>query len=568
MKKIWLVFDRSKKIEFFIFSFLMSVNTVMEVFSISLLLPIIVSLTDNNFFDLYPKFSLFLNFFQEKFSTNLINTTLILFGSILILKNLFQIYVDYREIFLITKLQEEISQKLFSKFISRNYSFHLNNKSSDLITKIRNENKFFGEGIFAVLRILTELILITGISIFLFIISFNITLLSIFLAIIFSYIFLKIFNKTVAGISKDRISIEYKKTQIVQESIQGIREIIISNIFKQIHESYKFISNSFIKKFTLYNTIQRIPRIYFELIILFALIIVMFISTNYFPDSSKQIILPTLGIYVASAFKILPSINRIVQCIQRFNFYSPVINQVYKDLMETKDEISTPKNINIKNIEINNLSFSYKNPSKKILEKIDLKINSGDKILIIGDSGIGKSTFLDLLVGLQTPDSGKITINNNFELSKKFNLTSSLAYVSQKIFIFNKSLKDNVSLSTENFDENKFKKAIKIANLDEVVSKLPNGVHTELGEFGSILSGGQKQRIMIARAIYKNENFIIMDEPTSSLDQETANLIIKILIEKKDITVVMVSHNRSFSKFFNRTLEIKDSKILELQNNV
>ena len=119
MKKIWSVFDRSKKIEFFIFSFYMSVNTAMEVFSISLLLPIIVSLTDNNFFELYPKFSLFLYFFQEKFSTNLINTTLILFGSILILKNLFQIYVDYRENFLITKLQEEISQKLFNRFIGR-----------------------------------------------------------------------------------------------------------------------------------------------------------------------------------------------------------------------------------------------------------------------------------------------------------------------------------------------------------------------------------------------------------------------------------------------------------------
>ena len=568
MKKIWSVFDRSKKIEFFIFSFYMSVNTAMEVFSISLLLPIIVSLTDNNFFELYPKFSLFLHFFQEKFSTNLINTTLILFGSILILKNLFQIYVDYRENFLITKLQEEISQKLFNRFIGRNYSFHLNSKSSDLITKIRNENRYFGEGIFAFLRILTELILISGISILLFIIAFKITLLSIILAIIFSYIFLKIFNKTVIRTSKDRMNIDYKKTQIVQESIQGIREIIISNIFKQVNESYKFISNSFIKSYTLYITILRIPKIYFELIVLFALIIVIFISANYFPNSSTQIVLPTLGIYAASAFKILPSINRIVGAIQRWKFSAPVVDQVYEDLMGIKDEIPLPKNINITNIEIKNLCFSYKNPSKKILEKIDLKINSGDKILIIGDSGIGKSTFLDLLVGLQTPDSGKITINNDFELSKKFNLTGSLAYVSQKIFIFNKSLKDNVSLSTENFDEIKFKKAIKIANLDEVVSKLPNGVHTELGEFGSILSGGQKQRIMIARAIYKNENFIIMDEPTSSLDSETANSIIKSLIEKKDITVIMVSHNRSFSKFFNRTLEIKDSKILELQNNV
>ena len=511
----------------------MSINTALEVFSISLLLPIIVSLTDSNFFELYPKFSLFINFFQDLFSANLINTTLILFGSVILLKNLFQIYVDYRENFLITKLQEETSQKLFNRFINRNYNFHLNSKSSDLITKIRNEIRYFGEGIFAFLRIITELFLIVGISALLFIISFKITLLSIILAIIFSYIFLQIFNKTVVKTSKDRMNIDYKKTQIVQESIQGIREIIISNIFNQVYESYKFISNSFIKSFTLYMTITRIPKIYFELIVLFALVIVIFISANYFPNSSKQIILPTLGIYAASAFKILPSINRIVQCIQRWKFSAPVIDQVYKDLVEQKNEISTPKNINIKNVEINNLSFSYKNPPKIILEKIDLKIKAGDKILIIGESGIGKSTFLDLLVGLQISDYGKIIINNDFEISKKFNLTNSLSYVSQKYFIFNKSLKDNISLSNENFDQNRFNKAIKIANLEELISKLPNGVDTLLGEFGSILSGGQKQRIMIARAIYKNDNFIIMDEPTSSLDPETANSIIKSLTEKK-----------------------------------
>ena len=185
MKKIWSIFDRSKKIELFIFSFFMSVNTALEAISISLLLPIIVSLTDNNFFDLYPRFSLFLNFFQEKFSTNMINTTLILFGSILIFKNLFQIYVDYRENFLITKTQEEISQKLFNRFIYRDYNFHLNSKSADLITKIRNETRYFGEGVFSFLRILTELILITGISILLLIIAFKITLLSIILSIIF-----------------------------------------------------------------------------------------------------------------------------------------------------------------------------------------------------------------------------------------------------------------------------------------------------------------------------------------------------------------------------------------------
>ena len=186
-----------------------------------------------------------------------------------------------------------------------------------------------------------------------------------------------------------------------------------------------------------------------------------------------------------------------------------------------------------------------------------------DKILIIGDSGIGKSTFLDLLVGLQDPDSGKIIVNGNFELSKKLNLTNSLSYVSQKVFIFNKSLKNNICLSSTNIDENKIKKSIKISNLEQVILKLPKGIHTELGESGSILSGGQKQRIMIARAIYKSENFIILDEPTSSLDLKTADIIIKNLTDRKNTTLLMVTHNKNFKKYFNRVLEIKEKELIE-----
>ena len=564
MKKIWSLFDKSKKIEFTILSFAMAVNTVLETISISLILPIIVSLTDNNFFDLYPKFSLILDFFQEKFSTNMINTTLILFGSIIVVKNLFQIYIDYRENHLNTKISEEMSQKLFSRFINRNYNFHLKNKSSDLINKIRNETRYFGDGVFSVIRIMTDSILIIGISILLFIIAFKVTFLSVILSIFFSYIFLSFFNKFIVSTSIDRRNIDFKKTQLVQESIQGIREIILSNIFKQVYETYQSFSNKYIKSFTLYLTIQRVPKIYFELIVLFALIVAIYVSTSLFPSLTSQIVLPTIGIYAASAFKILPAINRIVSYIQRFKFASPVIDQVYEDFKEKQDSISSPKNIDIKDIEIKNLSFTYKSPFKKILENTNLSIKSGEKILIIGKSGIGKSTFLDLLVGLQTPDEGKIIINKNFELSEKFNLTNSLGYVSQKIFIFNKSLKENITLSQKYSDEDKINDVIKASSLDTLVSKLEKGINTELGEFGSILSGGEKQRLMIARAIFKSKDFIIMDEPTSSLDLETANTIIKKLTDKKDLTLITVSHNRNFSKYFNRVLEIKDLKILEL----
>ena len=236
---------------------------------------------------------------------------------------------------------------------------------------------------------------------------------------------------------------------------------------------------------------------------------------------------------------------------------------VYDELKHKDQILPPPKKYKIDELHLNDISFSYPNTSKKIFSNLNLTIKSGDKILIIGESGVGKSTFLDILVGLQKPKKGKIIINGTTTIDESQNLTNSLSYVSQKIFLFNKSLKFNVTLSDENYDQSKFEKAIKTANLEDLISKLKNGFDTNLGESGSILSGGQKQRIMIARALYKSDNFLIMDEPTSSLDSEMSNFIIKPLIDKKNLTLIMVSHNKDFKQLFKKVLKIEDSNILE-----
>ena len=563
MKKIWLIFDNSSRIKFFILSVLITINILLETISISLLLPIIVSLTDNNLFELYPKIALFINFFEEKFSTSMINATLILFGVTIVFKNLFQTYINYKEANLNISVAELTSQRLFNSFLSRNYSFHLKNNSYDLITKIRNETKYFSEAVFSVITILSDSILVLGIGILLLILSFKLTLIIIIFSFLFSYIFIKIFNNFIKKASLKRQEIEFKKTNILQESIQGIREIILSNINKSVLDGYESISNTLIKYFTLYVTLQKIPKVYFEFIILLALVIVVFVSSNFFELNKTQIILPTIGLYAASAFKILPAINRIVIYIQRYKFSFPAVNSVYDELKEKKEITIPPKIFNIKDIYLKDISFSYSNPAKIILKNLSLKIRSGEKILIIGESGVGKSTLLDILVGLQKPDDGKIIINDNILLKEKENLTNSLSYVSQKLFLFNKSLKFNITLSDEKFEKTKFENAIKVSNLSNLVSKLKEGYNTQLGEFGGILSGGQKQRVMIARALYKSDNFVILDEPTSSLDFEMSNSIIKEIMNKDDLTLIMVSHNKEFQKFFKKVYMIENFNIVE-----
>ncbi len=564
MKKIWSIFDNSTRIEFIFLSVLLSFNTLLETISLSLLIPIIVSLTDNNLFELYPKISIFIDYFQEIFSTNIINMSLILFGITIIFKNLFQTYINFKEANLNMRVQEVTSQRLFNAFLSRNYSFHLKSNSSDLITKIRNETRYFSQSVLSIITILSDLILITGISILLLFLFFKLTFITIIFSILFSFIFLKIFKSYINKASQKRRDIDFKKTQMLQESIQGIREIILSNMSKDILDNYRTISNSYVKHLTLTAMLKKLPKVYFEFLILSALIFVAFVALNYFEFDKSQVILPTISLFAASAFKVLPAVNRVVGSIQSYKFSFPAVLSVYDELQYKEKIILTPQKYDINQINLNDVTFSYPNTSKELFKNLNLQIKSGDKILLIGESGIGKSTFLDVLVGLQKPDSGNIVINDSITLDNKENLTNSLSYVSQKVFLFNKSLKFNVTLSEEDFDQQKFEKAIKTANLINLIPNLKDGINTKLGESGAILSGGQKQRVMIARALYKNDTFLIMDEPTSSLDSEMSNLIIKPLINKKDLTLIMVSHNEDFKRLFKKVLKIKNSSILEI----
>tara|TARA_B100000575_G_scaffold284427_1_gene278447 strand:+ start:383 stop:2089 length:1707 start_codon:yes stop_codon:yes gene_type:complete len=565
MKKIWSLFENSKRVQFVYLSGLLSLNTVLEAFSISLLVPIIVSLSDNNFFELYPKFSMIMSYFQNKLSLNLFDTTILLFVITILFKNLFQVYINYKDAFLNTTLSEETSQKLLRQILLKDYSYHLKNKSSDLITKVRIETKNFAAAIFSLINILSDIILVIGLSILLLALTFKVTLSIIVVSLILSIFFLKIFQKFISRSSLDRQNLEFKKSFLVQENIQGIREIIISNIFNQINDSYKKISDAYARCTAKFDLLQKFPKVYFELFTLLALAIGLYVTINSQNFIRIEFILPTLGLYAACAFKILPAVNRLVSFIQRYKFVYPAVDQIYDQLKDSSNKFINQHKINIQKVEIKNLNFWYTNESKKIFENVNFKINRGDKILIGGESGSGKSTLLDLITGLQNPKSGIIKLNDKEEINKNKSIINSLGYVSQKIFIFNKSLRYNITLdeNKERFNHDKFHKSLEKACVDFFDKEK---IDLPLGEFGSLLSGGQKQRIMIARALYKSENFLIMDEPTSSLDNLTSNLIIKNLIEDKDLTLIMVSHDKSFSQLFEKIYEIKNSKIMEIKN--
>tara|TARA_B100000795_G_C22676372_1_gene389939 strand:- start:40 stop:936 length:897 start_codon:yes stop_codon:yes gene_type:complete len=274
-------------------------------------------------------------------------------------------------------------------------------------------------------------------------------------------------------------------------------------------------------------------------------------------------VLPSLALFGAAAFRILPSINRILNSSQLLRFSIPNISRLYNEF-----QIIIPKNTNSKSskkikfkkqISLKNVTFTYPESNKKILDNCSLNVYAGECLGIIGASGAGKSTLVDNILGLFIPNSGKITVDGQDIQNNMRSWQDQIGYVSQNLFLMDTTITSNVAfgIPPEKINIKSVKKALKMAQLDEFVSLLPDGMDTVLGERGVKLSGGQRQRIGIARALYHNPSVIILDEATNALDSKTEIEVMKsVLSLKGSKTIIMIAHRLSTLKKCDRIFRV------------
>jgi ABC-type bacteriocin/lantibiotic exporter with double-glycine peptidase domain len=290
-------------------------------------------------------------------------------------------------------------------------------------------------------------------------------------------------------------------------------------------------------------------------------------------------LIPILGVFLTAAYRMVPSFGRIISSIQRLSYSIQAIDKIYTDnekffgnIVNSKNEKNKKESFDDK-ITFSNVSFSYEKNSfskKNVLDKINIEINKGDKIGIIGKSGSGKSTFIDLVLGLLEPGEGRIIIDNKNLNNIKKSWQKNIGCVPQEVFILDKSLAENIAFGVDKneIDEKKLFAAITQANLNDLVSSLKFGVNTILGEKGSRISGGQRQRLGIARALYNQPELLIFDEATNSLDEKNEYSIIEEIFRNyQDKTIIFVSHNLLNLRHCKKILQIKDKKI-ELAKNI
>ena len=477
-------------------------------------------------------------------------------------------YVQFRFIF---SERSIFGKKLIENFLYRSYDYHLNKSRAEL-----QRNLELGAGhvfayVQALLAIFTELCVVICIMIFVTISDPVVFLLSLAFLSMIGLIFYIIVQKYSRQLGQILQTTGKNVNKVVIEGFGAIKEVKMAN--KELFFSnyyYKNMIENARAKWN-YSTINILPSLIIEVAVITCIIIVTILYTSYL--DKQELMLPTIALFAIASVRLRPSISKIISNFQQLRLYSPALDIIHDEIkineieplnQESKKPLKNDKIFLNHKLKLENVSYHYPESKKEIIINISLDIQRGNAVAFVGPTGSGKSTLATLILGLLKPTGGKITVDGKNINSNLLSWQRNIGYVPQSIYLLDSDIKSNIAFG---YNENEISldrvsHSMKMANIDNLVKNLPDGMDTIIGENGVRLSGGERQRIGIARALYSQPDFLVFDEATSSLDSQTEQIITKTINElmvKK--TMLIIAHRLSTVKNCDQIYFLKDGFI-------
>jgi len=568
--KTTYLFTPSKILYLFLLVFF---SLFLEILGVALIIPISTILISPDKINYY-KSLVNINFFSKLNDLNLFSIILASFIFILLLRYIFTIITELLFIkvsrYIEIKINDLIIEKRFNDpwievLLSQNKSF-----TKTLMSDI---SIFTSQGIIPSLNIIKNFLIILTMVTYLFLIKGVVIFFLLIICLLICFLFYTKSKKIFLTTSSNYNLITESRYGFIDELVNGIREIKLYNLKSFYKNRYLNNENLFTKLEIVKKLISTLPKVILEFLLILSTVIIIIL--NY--DTLDEIF-PFLTLIFFISFRSLPIIVSTISMISSLQINQIQINLVVTSLDKIKD-ISKNKvfteNLNSKNLvnfkkqdlilEIKNISFSY-GVNNRIFSGLNFTFKQGNIYALLGENGSGKSTLADLLIGLLKPTTGAIFFNginiNDFE----DNWFLKVGYLSQNFFLFNETIKKNITLSSEenNFKKDLYEQSINTVQLDDYINNLPALDNTEVLDHGKNLSGGQKQKIALARLLYKNTDVILLDEATSFLDRDSTKEICEVMQRiKKQKIIIIITHSDEVVKYCDKVIKINNQKFVE-----
>jgi len=559
------ILNKNEKYKTQLFIIFNVIFSLFELVSVAAVLPIIFLTIGSNL----NNFNLSLPDFLENviseiliFDNSFIYISLAVFLFFFI-KYIFSIYLNLFNIRFITLTTASVRLRFMKIFTEKKYVDLINYNSSkitNLLTKVSEMTitNYFVSFLF----IIRSMFIIIPLTIFLFLVNIKLTsfLLIISTFVLCAYFF--IIKKYILSLGKREVMHFEAVLAIIKEFFNGHSLVKLYNLEKEVISNFKNQVFNYARVKVIFRLINQFPKLSFEISVI-TFIFLQIIILNYF-NYNNEYIVSFIGLFILVSLKLVPQIIYLFSLLNKIKNSQIATELLIKEFdKKNRTIISEIKNIDYKNqIKLDEVSFGYNN-NEFILNKVKLSLNFGEKIGILGKSGTGKTSLINLICGFLKPNQGKILIDEKI-LNEENNLSwqKKISLVEQNVYLFNDTIKRNIILNNDNdiIDYKLLDQSINKAQLSSFIQKQEKGIETVINQNSSNISGGERQRIGLARALYRNGPIIILDEPTSSLDEDNSNSIMKVLKSIKDKTIIIISHDKD-------ALNICDKKYL-LENKM
>lgn len=578
LKKISYIFDRKQKVQLGILGVMIFVGGLLETLGVGAMIPVVTALltpeTLQEYVDKYPILQKICDMLGIQSVGQMTTALLLALMAIYIIKNLYLVYLVYRQNTFITQSRNQMISRVMGEFLNRPYEQYL---GADIPTVFRITDSDIPQTfslMLAMLQLASEVVVSGLIFIVLLCTDIFMTLFIMVLFGVMTLVIVKVFKPKLNKIGAKNQAIQSRIAKWRIQAIYGLKDVKVLNREEFFVRNYYETGKVGANVGRTYAVMNNIPRLLIETV--FIVGVLTFIIIYMKGGGNVASMVSTLAAFGVAAMRVLPSVNRINTYITEISYNQPSLDFVYQNLQEgmktdamlaQRKAYSQKEKLELKDkIELNHISFHYPDSDKNIFTDAHMEVPKGKSVGIMGTSGAGKSTIVDILLGLLHAQEGEITCDGVDIFKNYESWLAQIGYIPQSIYLIDESIRDNIAfgIDADKIDEKRIWEVLEEAQLKEFVEELPNGLDTTIGDRGVRLSGGQRQRIGIARALYHDPEILVFDEATSALDNDTEAAVMDAVNSfhgKK--TMIIIAHRLNTIEKCDIIYKVEEGKLIQ-----